>query len=177
MGIFGSKAATGDVGAAPPGRGASSAVGGLSIIGVGMTVRGDIETAGVVKVEGTVDGNVRAKQQVLVAKGGMVHGDIETREAVIGGTADGAIRATERVEIQSGAAVNGDITTRRIAVAEGGSLNGQIRMGDQPAPEHKVVNESKAEPRPGSPPPHARPSVPVARVAVPPRATMPGAGH
>lgn len=176
MGIFGSKAAAGEVGAPPPGRGASSAVGGLSIIGAGMTVRGDIETAGVVKVEGTVDGHVRAKQQVLVAKGGMVHGDIETREAVIGGTADGAIRATERVEIQSGAAVNGDITTRRIAVAEGGSLNGQIRMGDQPAPELKVANESKGDPRPASSPTHARPSVPVARVAVPPRATMPGAG-
>lgn len=176
MGIFGSKAA-GDAGATPDRR-ASSTVGGLSIIGAGMTVRGDIETAGVVKVEGTVEGHVQAKHQVLVAKGGLVHGNIETREAVIGGIVNGGIRAVERVEIQPGAAVHGDITTRRIAVAEGGSLNGQIRMGEQPAPDLEVANGSRAEPRSAPPPSLARPSVPIARVAVPPpRATMPGPGH
>src|SRR6266478_5471297 len=94
-------------------------VGGLSIVAVGMTVRGDLESNGTVKVEGIVEGHVRARNQVLVAKGGAVHGDIDAREAVIGGAANGAIRAMERVEIQSGAVVNGDITTRRIAVAEG----------------------------------------------------------
>lgn len=175
MGIFGTKAAA-DAGAMVDHRGPGT-TGGLSIIGAGMTVRGDIETAGVVKVEGTVDGHVNAKHQVLVAKGGVVHGDIETREAVIGGTVNGAVRAGDRVEIQSGAAVNGDITTRRIAVAEGGSLNGQIRMGDQPALELKVSNGARVEPRPVPQPSLSRPSVPVARVAAPPRATMPGTGH
>ena len=173
MGIFGSKTAA-DVRATTE-RKPPAATGGLSIIGVGMTVRGDIEAAGVVKVEGTVDGQVQARHQVLVAKGGMVHGDIETREAVVGGTVNGAIRAGERVEIQSGAAVHGDITTRRISVAEGGTLNGQIRMGEPPPSELKVANGAKIE-RTASPPGLTRPSVPVARVAVPPRASMPSPG-
>jgi cytoskeletal protein CcmA (bactofilin family) len=171
MGIFGSKA-SGDAGASSS-RAAPASLGGLSIIGGGMTVRGDLETAGVVKVEGTVDGHVNAKQQVLVTKGGVVHGDIDTTEAIVGGTVHGAIRAVERVEVQSGASVNGDITTRRISVAEGGSLNGQIRMGEQPATEARVAGVGKIEPRPAL----SRPPVPVARVAVPPRASMPGTGH
>ncbi len=175
MGIFGSKAAR-DAGAAP-GRSATGAQAGLSIIGAGMTVRGDVETAGVVKVEGIVAGHVSSKQQVLVAKGGVVDGDIDTGEAVVGGTVHGAIRATERVEIQAGASVNGDITTKRISVAEGGRLNGQIRMGEQTAPEPKAAGAAKQETRPTAPPSIARPSVPVARVAVPPRASMPGPGH
>ena len=139
----------------------------ISVIGVGMTVRGDVETAGVVKVEGTVDGHVIAGSQVLVAKGGTVKGDIDTREAVIGGEVAGAVSANERVEIQAGATVQGDITTRRIAVSEGANLNGHIRMGD--LVERPIGSKPKPMPVPTPAPSMTRPSVPVARVAVSPR--------
>lgn len=165
--------------------------GGLSIIAVGMTVRGDIESNGTVKVEGAVEGLVEARNQVLVAKGGVVQGDIDAREAVVGGVVHGAIRATDRVEVQAGALVSGDITTKRIAVAEGGTLNGQIRMSDPASePTAKPAAESrqpKAEPKAAAPtaapapaptptpvPQSSRASVPVARVAVPPRLSSSG---
>lgn len=155
--------------------------GGLSVIAAGMTVRGDIESNGTLKVEGAVHGSVQARQQVLVARGGMVHGDIEAREAIIGGAVDGSIRALERVEIQAGAVVSGDITTRRIAVAEGGSLNGVIRMGEQLPAAHESKPLQHRERQPGVTVATAvtsmRPSVPVARIAVPPRAPSAGTGH
>ena len=171
MGLFGKKHPAAEAKAGQP-RGPAAPTGALSIIGAGMTVRGDLDANGVVKIEGTVDGNVRAASQVLVARGGSVQGDVDTTEAVVGGTVSGAIRARDRVEIQSGASVNGDITTRRIAVAEGGTLNGLIRM-DESAPARE---ERGAEPRgegrarPTLPPGVQRPSIPVARIAVPPRA-------
>jgi cytoskeletal protein CcmA (bactofilin family) len=102
----------------------------LSIVGAGMVVRGDLETDSVVKIEGKVEGNVRASTQVLVAKGGAVRGDIETAEVIVGGMVNGAIRARGRVEVQAGASIEGDITTLRISVAEGGTLNGHVKMGD-----------------------------------------------
>jgi cytoskeletal protein CcmA (bactofilin family) len=101
---------------------------GLTIIATGTTLVGDVESEGVVKVEGEVRGSVRAANQILIAKGGMIRGDVYTREAVIGGDIEGTVRAEERVEIQSGAIVNGDIVTDRILVAEGGKVNGQISM-------------------------------------------------
>src|SRR5256885_11130499 len=58
---------------------------GLSIIGAGMRVVGDISADGVVKIEGSVNGTVRAAKQVLVARGGEVEGDVVSREAIIGG--------------------------------------------------------------------------------------------
>ncbi len=142
----------------------------LSVIGVGMSVRGDVETAGVVKVEGVVDGHVIAGSQVLVAKGGVVKGDIETSEAVIGGEVAGAVSATERVEIQAGAVIQGDITTRRISVAEGATLNGHIRMGELAERQAAMKPRTPAAPVPSM----NRPSVPVARVAVSPRAPQGG---
>jgi cytoskeletal protein CcmA (bactofilin family) len=42
--------------------------GALSIIAAGMTVSGDIESTGVVKVEGRVDGSIRSARQVLVGR-------------------------------------------------------------------------------------------------------------
>jgi len=157
--------------------------GGLSIIAVGMTVLGDIDSNGTVKVEGTVDGHVMAKNQVLVARGGVVRGDIDAREAVVGGAVNGSIIASERVEVQAGAAVHGDITTKRIAVAEGGTLNGLIRMTDPMAESRADMRTSaaaKVDARPlttASAVPAVRPSVPVARVAVPPRIPTPGSSY
>ena len=106
---------------------------GLSVVATGMRIDGRLDTNGVVKVEGMVSGSIRAERQVLVAKGGIVEGDILTREAVIGGEVRGAIYADERVEVQAGSQVNGDITTKRILLQEGGEVNGHLRMEDPKA--------------------------------------------
>ena len=102
---------------------------GLSIVGPGMTITGDVETDGVIKVEGIIKGSVRATQQILLAPGGLVEGDIDTKEAVIGGEVRGTVKAEDRVEIQASSIVQGDIVTARIAILEGGQVNGEIRMG------------------------------------------------
>ena len=107
--------------------------GGLSIIASGTIITGDVTTDGTVKVEGEVLGNVHAGQQVLLARGSRVRGDVQTREAVIGGMVEGAIRASERVEIQATAVVQGDVTTQRIVIAEGGQVNGALEMTKQGA--------------------------------------------
>lgn len=112
--------------------GTPQAEGGLSIIGFGMTVTGDIEGQGVVKIEGRVEGSIRGVRQVLVGRQGEVTGDIETREAVIGGRVAGTITATERVEIQGTSSVNGDIHTKSIVVMDGGRINGNVRMEEVP---------------------------------------------
>ena len=106
---------------------------GLSVVSAGMRITGQLDTNGVVKVEGVVVGSVRAERQVLVAKGGLVEGDILTREAVIGGEVRGAIYADERVEVQTTSQIHGDITTKRILLQEGGEVNGHLKMEDPKA--------------------------------------------
>jgi cytoskeletal protein CcmA (bactofilin family) len=110
--------------------GAPAGEGAMSIIAAGMTVTGDIDSAGVVKIEGRVEGSVRSARQVLVGRQGEVKGDIETREAVIGGRVEGTITASERSEIQGTASVSGDIQTKSILVQEGGKINGRVVMMD-----------------------------------------------
>src|SRR6202795_1284781 len=112
------------------GHNAPESPGALSIIGPGMRVVGDITADGVVKIEGTVVGTVRAARQVLVGKGGEVEGDVISREAIIGGEVRGSIRAEERIEIQSTSVVHGDVVAKRLLVQEGGEINGVVRMGE-----------------------------------------------
>jgi len=136
MAVFSEKNAT-------PG-GGREGVPGLSIIGAGMRVIGDISADGVVKIEGTVVGTVRAGRQVLVGKGGEVEGDVISREAIIGGEVRGSIRADERIEIQSTSVVHGDIAAKRLLVQEGGEINGVVRMGEA-ALEAETVEKAGAQ--------------------------------
>jgi cytoskeletal protein CcmA (bactofilin family) len=98
----------------------------LSVIAAGMRLDGHLQSSGVVKVAGTVHGNVSADSQVLVAKGGRVDGDVHAREAVLDGEVMGSIVAEERVEIQSSAVIQGEIVTPRLMVHEGAVLDVQV---------------------------------------------------
>jgi cytoskeletal protein CcmA (bactofilin family) len=100
----------------------------FSIIASDMTVIGDLETDGVVRIEGRVRGTVRVGAQVLVAHGAVIEGDLQTQEAVIAGQVSGAIHASERVELQATAMVSGDILTPRISIVEGGRVSGEVKM-------------------------------------------------
>lgn len=113
----------------------------LTIIAPGTRVAGEIEAAGVVKIEGVVVGTVRAGRQLLVARGGTVEGDVFTPEAVVGGCVKGGVNGSERVEIQSGAAVHGDVTTKQLVVQEGGEINGLVRMAGEMGGEGKPTGE------------------------------------
>ena len=81
----------------------------MSVIGSGMRIVGDIESNGVIKVEGVVDGAVRGARQLLLGKSGTIHGDIHAVDAILGGTVVGTVVASERVEVQSSSSVEGDI--------------------------------------------------------------------
>ena len=105
----------------------------LSVIAPGTRITGEVVSDGIVKVEGVVVGSVRADRQVLVAKGGVIQGDVFTRDAIVGGEIHGSILADDRVEVQSTSIIQGDITTLRIVIHEGGEVNGHVRMGNPQA--------------------------------------------
>lgn len=113
----------------------------LTIVASGTRVVGEVEAAGVVKIEGVVVGTVRAGRQLLLARGGTVEGDVFTAEAVVGGCVKGGIIASERVEIQTGAAVHGDVTTKQLVVQDGGEINGLVRMSGETGEEAAPTSE------------------------------------
>ena len=120
---------------------------GLSILAAGTRITGGIEIDGVLRIAGRVNGNIRADGQVLVAPGGVVEGDIMTRQAIVGGEMRGQIFADELVVLRTGCTVLGDIVTPRIAVEQGATLNGNLRMADLHVTRRHASAENREEPR------------------------------
>ena len=101
----------------------------ISIIGPGMKVTGDCETDGAIRIEGTVQGNIRAGKAVVIGKDGLVEGDILTQDAVISGRLKGSLRAESRLEVQSTSRLEGEISAGRMQDEEGSLLNGTVKVG------------------------------------------------
>lgn len=101
----------------------------VSIIGPGMQVVGDCTSDGVVRIEGRVEGIIRAAKSVVVGKDGFVNGDIETQDLIVAGRVAGTITAQSRVELQASCHVEGDIRSRRVKLEEGGRVEGRLHMG------------------------------------------------
>jgi cytoskeletal protein CcmA (bactofilin family) len=113
----------------PNGRSLDAAI---SIIGAGMRIVGDVVSEGVVRIEGSVHGTVRAAQAVVLGRGGEIVGDLIAPEAVIGGTVSGTVTAEQRLELQSTGVVEGEICTRaqQLQINEGARVSGRIHMID-----------------------------------------------
>jgi len=104
----------------------------ISIIGPGMKLVGDCETDGTIRIEGSVEGSVKAGKAVVVGKDGRVKGDITTQDAVISGTVVGSVAADSRLELQATARIDGEIRARRMQLEEGAILNGTVQMAATP---------------------------------------------
>ena len=126
----------------------------ISIIGAGMTMVGDSETDGSLRIEGTIRGSVRAGKSVVVGRDGFVDGSVFTQDAVIAGRVSGGIHAESRLELQATSEVSGEIVAPRMQVEEGAKVQGQVAVGEtafktpsKAAKPQKVGGGGKAERR------------------------------
>jgi cytoskeletal protein CcmA (bactofilin family) len=114
----------------------------ISIIGPGMEVIGECRTDGTIRIEGTVQGTVRAGKAVVVGRDGVVDGEVHTQDAVISGRVKGMLVAESRLELQATCRIEGDVRARRMQLEEGAMLNGTVQMGENfreaPAPEPEL---------------------------------------
>lgn len=101
----------------------------VSIVGPGMKVVGDCSSDGTIRIEGQVEGSVKAAKSVVIGKEGVVLGDVVTQDAIVAGRVNGSVSAESRVELQATCRVEGDIRSRRIKLDEGGQVDGQLHMG------------------------------------------------
>jgi cytoskeletal protein CcmA (bactofilin family) len=110
----------------------------ISIIGPGMSVVGDCETDGTLRVEGRIEGTIRAGKAVVVGKDGEVSGKIFTQDAILAGRVQGSIHAASRLEVQATARIDAEVRARRMQLEEGAEVNGTLIMGEQASGEPKA---------------------------------------
>jgi len=112
----------------------------VSIIAAGVTITGDIDAEGDIRIDGTVHGNVYCRSKVVIISTGIVEGDIEAVNVDVHGTVTGNIRATELLSLKGKSNITGNLTTVKLQIEPNATFNGLCTMSYHTVP--SVVNES-----------------------------------
>ena len=125
-----------------------------TVIAPGTTVRGTIQGRNAVRVGGFLEGQISIEDLAWIDRHGEVQGTVRAREVIIEGQVRGDIEASEKIEVRASGRVTGNIRCHRFVVAEGGFVQGQIKMpgeGSQPPPplEKGDSAEDEGEPETG----------------------------
>lgn len=107
----------------------------FSVLDSHVTVSGDVETDGALRIDGRVEGSVLRADLIVVGVGASVVGDITAREVIVGGAVTGNIFAAQRTELLSSGIVAGDIRSAAILVQEGGVVQGRLYIHPIGGPE------------------------------------------
>lgn len=98
-----------------------------TIVGGDSMIRGDLNSRGTLRIDGTIEGRVRA-DWVVVGEPGTIRGDVVCRGVVVGGKVEGTIHSSELVDIKTKGQVFGEVYTARLTVSGGGVLEGRSYM-------------------------------------------------
>ncbi len=106
-----------------PARGAGKASGEASAISADLKVVGNLESAGDIRVDGTVVGDINSRS-LTVGEGAHVEGSITAEKVRICGKLTGQVTAAS-VSIAKTAIIKGDVTYQMLSIEEGASLEGR----------------------------------------------------
>ncbi len=102
-----------------------------SVIGSGITWKGDLSGTGGVRVEGALEGDVALRGLLVVSETGKITGQsLRANMVIVAGVVRADITA-EKLEIRKTGRVWGNVVTAAFATEEGSFLRGQIRMEEQ----------------------------------------------
>jgi cytoskeletal protein CcmA (bactofilin family) len=121
-----------------------------SVLGPGITWKGDLNGSGGIRIEGAFEGNIGLRGLLVVGETGRVTCEhLRANVIIIAGAVKGDITA-ERVEIRATGRVWGNVVTAAFATEEGAFLRGQITMEEkvdigirEPAPAEAQPKESQ----------------------------------
>lgn len=94
----------------------------------GCTIRGELEFASSFRIDGTLEGTVRSRSELVVGEAGVVTGEIEVARCLVGGQVRGTVRASEQVVLHATARVWAEIHTPALVMEEGAFLEGTVTM-------------------------------------------------
>jgi len=121
----------------------------VTVVGAGAKLEGTIVSAGSLRVDGHVKGNIQADGDVMLSPQSSVEADIRAENLSVAGRFHGSIVVKGRAELARGGRIDGNITAKSLVIQEGGVFNGQSIMDQQAAaPSAKVPAGQAAQPAP-----------------------------
>lgn len=101
----------------------------VNLIRQGTKINGDINSAGDIRIDGHLVGNLIANGKFVLGPNGLIEGNVTSTNAELEGEVKGIVSVTEMLALKSTAKINGDIITNRLAIEPGAVFNGSCNMG------------------------------------------------
>lgn len=119
----------------------------LFIIPKGMIITGSVNTRIPGQIAGTINGNVFAKNKIVVFKEGIINGDISAEELLVYGKITGDVQCSGKMIVQNGAVIKGNIITAEIHMEKDAWVEGSITKlsTESSEPPASIKTETKKE--------------------------------
>jgi cytoskeletal protein CcmA (bactofilin family) len=117
----------------------------VTIVGQGAKLEGTVVSAGSLRIDGQVKGQITADGDVMLSPQSQVEADIRAQNVVVAGRFKGSVVVKTKAEIARGGRVEGNITSKTLVVEEGAVFQGQSIMEQQTAGTQVPAQPPKAE--------------------------------
>lgn len=106
-----------------------------SLIGEQCNIAGDLNGGGLLRIDGSIEGNVNWQDDVILGVFSTINGDLTCKNAVVAGKINGNVVCNGSLSVESSGKILGDITIEKLSVKEGGIINGKcsvVKIEDDP---------------------------------------------
>ena len=101
----------------------------VSLISAGTEIRGDIDCAGDLRIDGAVIGTLSVRGKVVIGEAGRVEGDLQCKNSDVAGFFNGTMKVGELLTLKSSAKLYGEVATQRLGIEPGAIFTGTCQMG------------------------------------------------
>jgi cytoskeletal protein CcmA (bactofilin family) len=114
----------------------------INIISEGTRIKGDVISAGDIRIDGELNGNISTKGKLVVGPNGKITGEVDCNNVEVSGFIKGKVNATELLNMKSTSQIEGDIIAGKLSVEPGSLFTGSCTMG---TPNHPMNESAKEE--------------------------------
>jgi cytoskeletal protein CcmA (bactofilin family) len=100
----------------------------VTIVGAGARLDGNVVSAGSLRIDGQVKGQINADGDVTLSPQSQVEADIRAQNVTVAGRFKGNIVVKGKAHLARGGRIDGNITSKTLVVEEGGLFHGQSIM-------------------------------------------------
>jgi len=100
----------------------------VTIVGAGARLEGNVVSAGSLRIDGQVKGQINADGDVTLSPQSQVEADIRAQNVSVAGKFNGNIVVKDKAHLARGGRIDGNITSKTLVVEEGGVFHGQSIM-------------------------------------------------
>jgi cytoskeletal protein CcmA (bactofilin family) len=100
----------------------------VTIVGAGARLEGNVVSAGSLRIDGQVKGQINADGDVVLSPQSQVEADIRAQNVSVAGRFKGNVIVKGKAHLARGGRIDGNITSKTLVVEEGGLFHGQSIM-------------------------------------------------